>query len=459
MDNVVWLEFGSFSLYWYGVFMAAAVLLTALAFSGLRKLQGHDFLSGLGVAVVCMPAALVCGRVFYCWFAKASFTGGIADVLNLTNGGNALYGALGGVAATMIVYSRLRQLSLTELLDAAAPAVSLGIAVGRFAGIVSGDDIGFQISAADAGKPFAIWSESDGAWILWVGYFEGFFAALTAVITLSVFFLHYYFKKPGVNRGNTVLAFMTVYGLSQTILESMRNDSLFMVTLGFVRISQIISIVLALASLVVISVSICRLQRPRTSFFVAWMIIIAALTAAIWSEVKMSASVIRQNYIIMGVSLAIIFAVTAYLFYCKASFRRSSAEAGLRENVSGREKNLQSGTDSAGRGRRIPAEYAESGIPKQRTRQFNARSAESRADLPRDDIYHDAESQRREQGNRGRFNRHSLYDVTESGQQTEPQVSQEPVVILENADPQPEEVSVTPAKSGSRFSRHHINQS
>ena len=75
MDNVVWLEFGSFSLYWYGVFMAAAVLLTALAFSGLRKLQGHDFLSGLGVAVVCMPAALVCGRIFYCWFAKASFTG------------------------------------------------------------------------------------------------------------------------------------------------------------------------------------------------------------------------------------------------------------------------------------------------------------------------------------------------------------------------------------------------
>ena len=333
MDNIVFLEFGGFSIYWYGLFAAAAVLLSALLFSCLRKVQGSDFFSGLTIALSCMPAALVCGRIFYCWFAKASFTGGIADILDLSKGGYALYGVLLGVLLVLMGYSRVWKLPFMELLDAAVPAIALAVAIGRFASILSGDDIGFEISKNDPGLFFAIWSEADGAWILWVGFFEGLFAVLTLLAASAVFVMRYILGTAGIRSGNTVLAFMSVYGLSQTMLESMRNDSLFMVTLGFVRISQIISILLALASLVIISVSVCHRQKPRMGQFAAWVLSIAALSAAVWCEVKMSAILMAQNYTIMGISMAVMLGATAYLYYGSVCLYRDIPETDVQKAV------------------------------------------------------------------------------------------------------------------------------
>ena len=144
-DNTVFLEYGSFSVYWYGLFMAMAVFLAAILFSVFRKLQGNSFVSGLSVSLISMSSALVLSRVFYCWFAKASFVGGIKDYMDLSKGGYALYGALLGIVAVLAVYSYLKEQSFTELLDAAAPAILLATAVGRFASILSNDDIGFEL--------------------------------------------------------------------------------------------------------------------------------------------------------------------------------------------------------------------------------------------------------------------------------------------------------------------------
>ena len=330
-DNVVFLEYGDFSVYWYGVFIASAVFLSALMFSVLRKLQGNSFTHGMAIALACMPSALVTGRIFYCWFAKASFPGGIADCLDLTKGGYAFYGAMAGVLAVIIAYSKYFGQSFLQLIDAAAPSVSLAVAIGRFSGIVSGDDIGFELTGNGAGDlPFAIWSEADNSWILWVGFFEGIFAVAAFVFSGALFFLRYVRKTKGLRTGCCALAFMLVYGYSQTMLESMRNDSLFMVTLGFVRISQIISIVMALAATVIISVSICRSSRPIPAHYAVWGISAVALAIAVYCEFEMNVQVMLQNYIMMGVSLgfmlgASVFLMVSWVQICKSIPEKDAA--------------------------------------------------------------------------------------------------------------------------------------
>ena len=315
-DNVVFLEYGSFAVYWYGVFIAGAVFLAATVFAMLRQWQGKGFLSGLSVALISMPPALICARIFYCWFAKASFAGGIADCLDLSKGGYALYGALAGILAVLTVYSRVKKESFFQLLDAAAPALLSAIAMGRFASIVSGDDIGFELTSPAAGMPYVIWSETDQAWILWVGFFEGVFASAAFVLTWVISFLKYRLKRKGFTDGSCALLFMLVYGYSQTFLESMRNDSLFMVTLGFVRISQIISIVMAVSATVIISVILCRKAKPRAVHYVIWVLSAAALGAAVYCEFKMNALQMVQNYIVMGLSLGFMMGGSVFLYFC-----------------------------------------------------------------------------------------------------------------------------------------------
>ena len=315
-DNIIFIDFGTFSIYWYGVFMGLAVFLSALVFSLSRKMQNESFSASMICSLVSMPAALVTGRVFYCWFGKASFGGGLTDCINLAAGGYALYGALFGVLLVITAFSAASKKSVLQTLDAAVPAISLAITIGRFASILSSSDIGFSVSSSWFQKlPFSVWSESEQSWILWVGFFEGIIALITFVFTTIIFFLKYKKATKGMQNGDITLLFMIMYGLSQTLLESMRNDSLFMVTLGFVRISQIISIVLAIAAIVIIIVKGCRLRKPNILNIILWIFYVAALSVAVYCEFEMNAVIMVRNYIMMGVSLSIMLVISLILFF------------------------------------------------------------------------------------------------------------------------------------------------
>lgn len=323
-EHLIFIDFGALTVYWYGVFIGSAVFLAALLFALLRRVQGESFSSALTLSLIAMPAALVTARIFYCWFAKASFPDGLRDCVNLLSGGYALYGALLGVLLVLAAYAAIQKKSLRQLLDAAAPAVSGAVCIGRWASLTSGGDIGFALSGAnDDGLPFVLWSEAEQSYILWVGFFEGAAALCAFLLTLVIFCLTCRAAKRGFEHGSATLIFMLVYGFSQTILESMRNDSLFMVTLGFVRISQIISILLAIAALVMIIVKGCFLQKPRVYDIILWAVCAGALGVAVYCEFEMNAVVMVRNYIMMGASLGIIMTAALFLFFRNARARAS----------------------------------------------------------------------------------------------------------------------------------------
>ncbi len=324
-DNMIFVDFGVFSIYWYGVFMGLGIFPAALAFSLLRRMQGESFSSGVTVALISMPTALVTSRIFYCWFGKASFPNGIMDCLNLMSGGYAMYGALLGIVAVLLIYSAVCKKSAPQLLDAAVPPVAFVIAVGRFASITGDTDVGFSVSSSLLQRlPFAVWSESEQSWLLWTGFFEGTAAVIIFAFTLVVFLMKYRKKSEGMLSGDVTLMFMLTYGLSQAMLESMRDDSLFMVSLGFVRINQIISIVIAVVAIIIIAVRVCLVKRPAVPDVILWIICAAALGLAVYSEFKMNVVSMVRNYVIMGVSLTVMLAIALFLFFTSVKHRRNS---------------------------------------------------------------------------------------------------------------------------------------
>lgn len=328
-DNLICIDFGFLTIYWYGVFIGMAVLLAALLFGALRKVQGAAWSDSLDTAMFALPAALIGARVFYCWFAKASFPNGLRDFLSLAEGGYALYGALLGVLTVLMIRAvHGKKEPFLPMADAAVFAVTAAIALGRFASRLCGGDIGsLPLSGIQSDSlPFVMWSESEQSFILWVGFWEGISALLTMLITGAVFAKTYGKKNTGFQKGDTLLSFMVMVGMTQTYWESMRNDSLFMVTLGFVRISQIISFVLALTALIVIIVKSSRLAKPRPVDVFLWVLCEAAAAAAVYCEFRMNALSVVRNYCIMGISLASMMMVALYFLYRNANRRVAAAD-------------------------------------------------------------------------------------------------------------------------------------
>lgn len=348
-DHTMFLDFGLFSIYWFGFIMGIAVLLSTGLFVLLRKMQGEDAESSMTIAIIAMPTALIMSRIFYCWFAKALFSDGAVEMMNLLTGGYAFYGALSGVLAVVLIEGFRRGTSVPAMLDAVCPPVVLAVAVERWAGMINGSDIGFSVSSPWIKRfPFALMSEADQKFHLWVGFFEGATAVMIFLFLTAVFLVKYRWKRGGLRCGDVALLFMMTYGFSQSFWESMRDDSLFMVTLGFVRISQIISIVMAISAVVFLIIRKIRSKGISVADAGQWVLCAAALGVAVYCEFTMNAVSMTRNYILLGLSLSSMLVVGLGLMFGsrKHRMREISARvpresdrrsAGMKRNTSKKE--------------------------------------------------------------------------------------------------------------------------
>ena len=284
-ENLIFVDFGSFAIYWYAVFMVLAAAAAACLFVLFRGWQGEDTAHGWNTVFCAMPTALIGSRIFYGWFGVAAFTDGWKDFMDLPSGGYAFYGAAGGILLALAVSAAVEKDSFVRLLDAVMAPLAAALVIVRFAGITSGEDMGFPVQTKSAGKlPFLIWSEAEQSWNVWVGFFEGVAAAVILTVCAVFFVSRYVRHGKGTRNGDTTLVFMMMYGLSQSVFESMRNDSLFMVTLGFVKISEIVSIVMAVAAFVIVAVRYFRVRKKGWGLAICCVCYAVLLTAAVICE-------------------------------------------------------------------------------------------------------------------------------------------------------------------------------
>ena len=326
-DHTMFLDFGLFSINWYGLMMGVTVLLTAGLYVLLRRRQGENAENSLTTALIAMPAALVGARVFYCWFAKALFAGGVIEMMNLLTGGYALYGALLGILPVISARGLRGGKSLPAMLDAVCPPLSFAIAAEKWAGLINGSDIGFSVSAPWVQRfPFSLLSAADQTYYLWVGFFEGLTAAILCAALAAVFLTQYPQGRSGTRRGDVTLLFMMGYGFSQSFWESMRDDSLFMVTLGFVKISEIVSVVMAVAAFVIVAVRYGRVRKNARGLVISCACYAVLLTAAVICEFKMNAVDLMRNYVIMSVSLGLMLVISFRLLLSGRSVAEGSGD-------------------------------------------------------------------------------------------------------------------------------------
>jgi phosphatidylglycerol:prolipoprotein diacylglycerol transferase len=140
----VLLQLGPFSLRWYGLLIATAVLLGLLLAMRLGRQRGLDPALIADLLPLIVLGAVIGARTYYVileW--NRQFRGaGLLDLIAVWRGGIAIHGALIGGTLVTILYCRWRRQRFWPLLDVLVPAVALGQAIGRWGNFFNSEAFG-----------------------------------------------------------------------------------------------------------------------------------------------------------------------------------------------------------------------------------------------------------------------------------------------------------------------------
>jgi phosphatidylglycerol:prolipoprotein diacylglycerol transferase len=308
----------------YALCLAAALgagLFLFFAAGKKRRIPGDTLWRA---ALLALPLGLLCARAFYCIVRVYYFLEvGLDAMLRFWDGGYALWGAVGGSALAMGITAKTKKEPAAPLMDAAAIAGSLIIGLMRFAEYFSGEGRGFYLeNEAFCFFPVAVFRADYEEWHLAVFLWEGLIALMILAALL----------RRERRAGKTAQLFLILYGASQILMESLRQDN----TLRwlFVRVSQLTA-ALVIAGFLIFAVirwsrNPDRRKMSGAQLVLCWAVVLLSVGACIAMEFSVEGKIfvtlpIWTAYVIMALACVCI-GTAAY----RATFHSVKEEAFLK---------------------------------------------------------------------------------------------------------------------------------
>lgn len=318
--------FGRTILYWDTILLVLAAFVFALALWSAYRANGGR--ASVLLVLVPLGAALgfVLARGLYCVCHAEQFGSFAAALGDSSASSLCIFGAVLGF---MIAALLLRALGLVPdealLLDCAAPALALGLALGRLSALFNGSCLG-KVILRDARffrLPFAVPSAAadGGTEYRFAAFFAGALFLFLAFLLLLARYGRLYPSsgEPKGRRGDVFLSFLLLFGAEELIVDSVRNDASFLPFNAFISLSQLLAAFALLAVLLVYSRSAIRVRGARMSFLILWLIWAVGLCVVGVSEYLVQ----RHGDWYLG-CYTLMSAAIALMLLCTAGLRRAS---------------------------------------------------------------------------------------------------------------------------------------
>lgn len=243
------LQIGSFSIHYYGIIIALGLLLAVIY--GLRRknefgLTENTILDGV---LIIVPIAVICARAYYCIFAWQEYAANPIEVFYIWNGGLAIYGGVIGAALSVVVFCKVKKLSLASVLDLVALGFLIGQSIGRWGNFFNREAFGSQTTSfLRMGLENAVTGE--------VIFYHPTFLYESVWNAVGFVALHFLSKRRQYD-GQIALGYMAWYGLGRAFIEGLRTDSLY---IGAFRVSQLLA---AASCVIATTVLVWQAFRPH----------------------------------------------------------------------------------------------------------------------------------------------------------------------------------------------------
>lgn len=262
-----------FTLYGALAALSLAALLAAACI--VLTLKGVRYGAFARLAVLAVPLAFLGSRITFCLSNLAYYLETISMpemMLHFRDGGASMTGALIGLILAALIAAKWSRLPTGMMLDAIAFGMPLALVIERLAEPLCemgwGKD--FQSTAFNS-----LVDLTEGVHPVFA--YEALVAALIGV-AMIVYFCTHRRTIPGDALG----FFLVLYGCSQTVLESLRNDG-HMKVIHFVRINQVAGIALAAIVLIVWSIR-CFKHGGKREATISWLTMVVCIGFGVVQE-------------------------------------------------------------------------------------------------------------------------------------------------------------------------------
>lgn len=258
---------------WYGAIIAFGFLLAVLWGGRMAYKWKMSLDKMIDVLIYGTFAAIIGARLYYVIFRWDYYSSHLGEIIQIWNGGLAIYGGIiGGIIAAFIT-CRFNKLNFFNLLDCAGMSLLIGQGIGRWGNFANQEAFG-----SNTDMPWGMISEKTTLYLVdhkdeleALGMtvdpyspvhptflYESLWCIGSFLILLVIY------KKFRKFSGQLFLTYGVLYGTGRTIIEGFRTDSLYIGDTTL-RVSQVLSavvVLLFLAALIFMLIKVKKNPKP-----------------------------------------------------------------------------------------------------------------------------------------------------------------------------------------------------
>ncbi|MDD5019361.1 MAG: prolipoprotein diacylglyceryl transferase [Candidatus Omnitrophica bacterium] len=197
-----------FTIYTYGVFVAAAFVVATWLITRQAAREGFDAEIIGNFAIFVLVSGILSARLFYVVLNWEEFSSAPLEIVKLHHGGLVWFGGLIGAALCAVVFLKIKRLSVPAVADLCAPYLALAQGIGR---------IGCFFNGCCYGKPsvHGMFFPAHGR-ILFPSQIVDALTLLAVYMILRLL--------PGQRAGRLFGLYLILAGLQRFLMEFMRGD-------------------------------------------------------------------------------------------------------------------------------------------------------------------------------------------------------------------------------------------
>ena len=257
IDPVREFSLGPLSIHMYGLVIVFGLVLAVIYCMRRANQFGLTEDHILDGVLWVTPFAFLCARAYYCAFRWDLYAANPISVLYIWQGGIAIYGGVLGAILGMLVFCKIKRISLGATLDLVLMGFLIGQAIGRWGNFFNREAFGAE---TDAWLRMGLYSPLTDT----ITYHHPTFLYESLWNALGFVVLHFLSKKRTFD-GQIALGYALWYGLGRTFIEGLRTDSLYIPGTAL-RVSQVLAAMSCIAAAVVLAYFV--IKPPKKTMFV-----------------------------------------------------------------------------------------------------------------------------------------------------------------------------------------------
>lgn len=271
-------SFFGFNVAIYGCIIAIGMLAGIIIACLEAKRTGQDYNQYIDFAIYAILFSVIGARAYYVIFRWDYYGSHLSEIINIREGGLAIYGGVIMAIVTCFAYTKIKKMSFAKTCDTAILGLILGQIIGRWGNFFNREAFG---GVAGDGNPWAMRIYFDehysisqvpevvksgmetlrGKTLSEIGYIQVQPTFLyESLWNLFVLILMLIFRKKKKFDGEVILWYLAGYGAGRAVIEGMRTDQLIMPVTGW-PVSQALSIVAAITACIIVIVKRIRLKK------------------------------------------------------------------------------------------------------------------------------------------------------------------------------------------------------